>query len=129
MKFTKEEISLCEQIAGRFAKEIRHGVWIAEEKKKTIEVSLWNLPIGVTEEQRKEGKWTPLWQIHDCLKFLESKEYGLLHLGYDPLDENYLCKIDKYNQGAYTYEGLYKSGKTPLEACLKAVLAVLGEGR
>ena len=119
MKFTKEEIDLCKQVAERHVKEIHYGVWVAEDKGKTIKVSLWNLPIGLTERQRKEGKWTPLWTISDCLEFMREKEHS-----FERAEQLGGIFDVSFISGEGTKKG---SGDTLREACLKAVLAVLEE--
>ncbi|TET22353.1 MAG: hypothetical protein E3J76_04815 [Candidatus Aminicenantes bacterium] len=127
-KFTKEEISLCKQVAERHVKEIHYGVWVAEDKRKTVEVSLWNLPIGLTEKQRKEGKWTPLWTISDCLEFLREKGFIIIQACEHPMTNEWIVEVNPYFSNAVEIMGHYSfdiRGDTLLIACLKAVLAVL----
>jgi len=74
----------------------------------------------------------PLWTISDCLEFLREKDWYISMLyehlgkegGYD-LDIGKLIKNTRSPEG--TFEHVI--AKTPLEACLKAVLAVLEEGK
>ena len=65
-----------------------------------------------------------LWTISDCLEFLREKCNHSVVLKHDEHDEQdgWFLWLDEYHK---TEKEGY--GKTPLEACLKAVLAVLEE--
>ena len=119
MKFTKEEISLCKQVVERHRKEICKGDCVAvrsygdlsgktEYKVKLVDAEFLRESLDV---------WFPLWTISDCLEFLREREPQLeFELVFG--DER---KVIFHWTKTYT-------GKTPLEACLKAVLAVLVGG-
>ena len=122
-QFSKEEIRLCKLIAEKGEiKEIQYGVWVAREKRTKIEISLWNLPIGVTEKQRKEGKWTPLWQEHDCLEWLRERDEDFdIYIEWDSTDKEWWVGIGYHAEIPHMTE----TGNTPLEALLRAVLEIM----
>lgn len=146
MKFTKEEISLCKQVAEKHRKDIEYGDWVYTYKK---EITLVISPIGkldwsirnykVLPEQEGRGfycvhenknEYIPLWTISDCLEFLKEKG-GFIVNAHDDTGDSFSIEIE-------TAPGHWKGtrwlktrkkfiGKGLLEACLKAVLAVLEE--
>jgi len=129
MEFTKEEISLCKQVAERHRRKIECGDWVVIDfphLKETVTLfdTKWSDEdtLGLYNYSTDEfyEKWFPLWTIFDCLEFLGEK-YG------SSID---LYKNDKVLGGQWLLKIAVKvwSGKTPLEACLKAVLAVFEEG-
>ena len=154
MEFTEEEISLCKQVAEKHKKEIGHGDWIYIRKKRIIcgiplmEVCLvdgnYLIPkkdtmlmekylineFGFSDEGYRQISrlgWFPLWTISDCLKFLRKKDYRInLHENVLTNGIEVILNHPKRIEDITNY--VYK-GKTPLEACLRAVLAVLEEGR
>ena len=123
MKFTKEEISLCKQIAEkyRFEKLVKEGDWI-QQNYGTPCIDL------VTSEYIRNilrftdvKHWFPLWTISDCLEFLREKGWFARDLIEDGGEVgvtflHHTVKEEKFSTG---------DGKTPLEACLKAVLAMI----
>lgn len=114
MEFTAEEISLCKQIAEKHRKEITRGDWYvhdSDEKNMAI-LSLGHEPLSFKN-------LIPLWSITDCLEFLR-KHFYILRVCSDGQLE---AEVGMLGGSIYHY------GKTPLEACLKAVLAVLKEGK
>ena len=121
MKFTKEEVSLCKQVAERYRREIKYGDWFydvsLEESENPLSLhlkELFNIPADEPGETI-----IPLWTISDCLKFLKEKDvFRSLHQGVDDKFEVVLILEDGNH---------YFIGKTPLEACLKAALAVVEE--
>ncbi len=134
MKFTKEEISLCKQVAEKHRKSIIKGDWLLWDRIIPKEIVLVHdtfyteegneKTIGILTEQELlgGGEVIPLWTISDCLEFLREKRYKAIRfneheggVGVSVFPEN------EFELG----EGEY--GKTPLEACLKVVLAVLEE--
>ena len=153
MKFTKEEINLCKQIAEKHrekndkeAKELKVGLYIWQEFSKSVQI-IYRLDekekdiytIVPKTGSRKllywnnlEGGWlTPLWTISDCLEFLEKK--GLLDdwsidKEWDE-DANQTGNICFWWKPSPKGKDRYTLGKTPREACLKAVLAVLEEAK
>jgi len=155
IKFTKEEISLCKQIAEKHRKEIRQGDWILDSDNKPWLISgveLWKScrpglentitydlepidrtqePIVVLEKEEIE-KYPALWTISDCLEFLREKGFLYIEISSPEVDElfgeNWQVVIkhkDGFPECSISYVIQY--AKTPLEALLKAVLAVLEE--
>jgi len=148
MKVTKEEVSLCEQVAEKYRKKIKVGDWILDSDNQSwivLGIELWKssrpglentlayeleptdrnqAPIVVLEKEEIE-KYLALWQISDCLEFL--REYTLQFKGLILTK----TKVDK--KWTYLFVTWHKDneynteGKTPLEACLKSVLAVIEE--
>ena len=113
---TKEERSLCEQIAKKYRKDIGKRQYFYNTFLKRIQ---WS-----GEEGQSKATWViPLWTISDCLEFLRErcKDHVLLihEEGLDDDEEWYLW-IDEYKETQQ-----WDKGKTPLEACLKVVLVVL----
>ena len=121
-KFTKEEISLCKQVIEWYEKEIEFGDWYYEKDSDDIFLC------EETNGQYVFPNLIPLWTISDCLEFLKSKTfYGRI----SDIGANYEAVYKKTIIGEND-EDLSKviwirNTKTPLEACLKAVLAVLEE--
>ena len=110
MKFTKEEISLCKQIAERHKKKIGYGDWYVNYDSK-VRIKTFSGK-GYREEESML-----LWTISDCLEFLGEKFERLR-----------FCDDGKVEVQIWLSDGFYYHiGKTPLEACLKAVLAVIKE--
>lgn len=128
MKFTPEEIKLCKAIAEKHRKEIKFGLWVLYKGQEQLVVDYFR---HKTESTRLdlygltryvfETEITPLWQIPDCLEWLYERyeEVGVESL------------LDYWEASAYLHrkvkdaEVIDAKGKTPLEACLKAVLAIL----
>lgn len=111
MKFTKEEISLCKQIAEKYRKEIKYGDWYEFKGKIYLQ--------AFKSEPKMSSTAVPLWTISDCLEFLRERGYSLnQHFEDDGFFHVALCDAGKEVKGR---------GDTDLEACLKAVLAVLEE--
>jgi len=130
MKPTKEEISLCKQVAKRYRKEIKCGDWILRDgelrlnldgKLAWLEDGKQDIIITITNKTEV----IPLWTISDCLEFLRLSgyQYQLAFLK-SPKWSNYV-----HVWKSITGEEYNTSSKAPLEACLKAVLAVLEEGK
>ncbi len=114
MKFTKEEISLCKQIAEKHRKRIVFGIWFHDLEDPEHLPFLW---CNLTDELKRKSA-VPLWTISDCLEFLREKD-SYIHFEYygNKFEITAFVKdIDSTIKG---------KGETPLEACLKAVLAVL----
>lgn len=113
IKFTPKEIVLCKQMAGKYKKEIKYGDWYVNYDEEVRLKEFFG-------DGYREEDCIPLWTISDCLEFLQEK-----------VDE-----IELWRHGRNLNKWLYRlnnhrwnDGKTPLEACLKAVLAVLEEGK
>jgi len=109
MKFTKEEISLCGQVAEKHRKPIKYGDWY--EFRGNIYL------ITVKHEPEMHDVSISLWTISDCLEFLREKK-EVIELWRAGRGSNWICRIKSQK---------WWKGKTPLEACLRAVLAVLEE--
>ena len=114
MKFTKEEVSLCKQVAEKKRKPFKWGDWYYFKKKVHL---IWSKPEPIMDDS-----CIPLWTISDCLEFL--RERGIRFAFYhDEIDKYYVdCGYDNKRQWSDIV-----AYKTPLEACLKAVLAVVEE--
>ena len=121
MKFTNEEISLCRQVAKRYRKEIEYGGWFLNEGGFA---KVWPY-----RENCERIDVIPLWTISDCLEFLD-KYTTDWSLDKDvDREARQTGKFSFWWMPSPKYKDNYRLGKTPLEACLKAVLAVLEEGK
>lgn len=120
MKFNKEEISLCKQVAEKHRKEVEYGGWYISYDK---EIRLKTF-FGTGFEEEKS---IPLWTISDCLEFLREKgsEWVDIRIHYP---DTVVVEWAKRAKDVNLMEN-YRTGDTLLEACLKAVLAVLEEGK
>jgi len=122
MNFTKEEISLCKQVAEKYRKEIKYGDWTLNEGGF---VKVWPY-----RHNCKRIELITLWTISDCLEFLRERN---LEFTLNYFNHVRFWQIQLWNksstQAIYSDYGKENKNKTPLEACLKAVLAVLGEGK
>jgi len=125
MKFTKEEISLCKQVAEKHRKEIKKGDWAIEPDRANIpllviDTQMEYITLSLNYEATHDTtckSLTPLWTISDCLEFLKKMFQRLRECSDGKFEVEYWRK-----NGCY-----YQYGETPLSACLKAVLAVLEE--
>ena len=130
IKFTKEEISLCKQVAERYRKKVEEGDWVAvgfQGDYSTIELVIGSTPPRADKKDNRElfraGNCIPLWTISDCFEFFFQKGWQL-----EEFFKNGAGTFSFHvNKGEEDYH--FEIGKTPLEACLKAVLAVLEEGK
>jgi len=72
----------------------------------------------------------PLWTISECLEFLKSRSFygSISSVGsyYETYYKKMIIGENDEDKSIKVYSGIVK---TPLEACLKAVLAVLEEGK
>jgi hypothetical protein len=120
-KFTKKEISLCRQVAEKHRKDIeKSDMYFYQD-----EIHLWSMPFKQTKDIVTTDEIIPLWTISDCLEFLRERCQDHVLLIHDEGDEKeWWLWMDEYTETQQV-----GSGKTPLEACLKAVLAVLEEGK
>ena len=141
---TKKEKNLCEQIAKKYRKKIDIGDWLLRDKElglvqdRKID-SVFNewliIHLIASEEVLESGcvrqddsDIIPLWTIFDCLEFLRKKGYRCAG-GSENKDGTWwfsFTNTDKSIAGGFYYQGV---GKTPLEACLKPVLAVVKENK
>jgi len=122
MKFTKEEKSLCKQVAEKHKKEVKYGDWILYGNNK---------PRLITEQPKEIQEacyslmdaFIPLWTISDCLEFLREK-------GYRVKTDDTGYKVNPFHVNCYRHKtkiAFFTCAMTRLEACLKAVLAVFEE--
>ena len=119
-KFTKEEIGLCRQVAESYVKAIQQGDWYYSKDLDGI-----SYYYQIRTEMKPESHIIPLWTISDCLEFLREKCLDHVLLIHDKEDKvEWFLWMDEYKETQQMGKG-----KTPLEACLKAVLAVLEEKR
>ncbi len=129
MKFTKEEISLCKQIAEKHRKEVEYGDWfIMPSDPHLFPTVLESSPAHKLWQSEINKKAIPLWTISDCLEFLKSKSFygGLLDRGKYYV-ANYTKAIIGEDNEDLSIRVRSGTANTPLEACLKAAIAVLGE--
>ncbi len=118
MKFTKTEIDLCRQIAKKHKRFPRKGDWEYNDNTKETKLKIYEY-LGMANPLTGEVNIFLLWTIEDCLEFLREKGFlGIQLLG----SESWVLWANKEHGGIYEMLG---DGKTPLEALLKAVLAVL----
>lgn len=128
MKFTKEEISLCKQVAEKCKKEIEYGDWFLRNDTKFEHTLFLRIDkdmiagyiqgeIVVMDDMSNVDmkKAIPLWTISDCLEFLQEEE-DVIELVITGKHLRWFCRWENREM---------RSGKTPLEACLKAVSTVL----
>ena len=127
MEFNKEEIRLCEQIAEKHRKEIEPFDWVIGGWKNGTEVigRIVDRGQGIIKLPEKSPLYPdeiiPLWTISDCLEFLSEKCQDHILLSHDEGDEiEWWLWMDEYKETQQV-----GSGKSPLEACLKAVIEVL----
>ena len=145
IEFNKEEISLCKQIAEKHRKDLKIGMYVWRDFCKTVQL-IYRLDeedkeiFTVILKRRKlnhlywnnlEGGWlTPLWTISDCLEFLRERDIDLT-LNYFTHVSWWQIQLwnESSTQAFYSDFNKENKNKTPLEACLKAVLVVLEEGK
>ena len=119
MKFTKEEISLCKQVAEKHRKQIEEGDWyLPYSDDEEPEVYL----AGITDD-KANVIGIPILSISDCLEFFEKKGFN----------QDFHFKRFKNGNWSFTaednkYKKVRGEGETKKAACLKAVLAVIEEG-
>lgn len=146
-KFTKEEISLCKQVAERYRRPLENfglviGTHLSGEefigyfhkeltKERLMKARLDEVMVGFCETAKSTKELIPLWTISECLEFLG--ERGLYLLGLDQTDDYEFscgfCETDDLGMRPSVENATWVDGETPLEACLKVVLAVLEESK
>lgn len=142
--FTPKEISLCREIAEIYRKPINRGDYYAAKMFKPIRnikayldmrgdgyavigkekylISIRTENDAITADRQKALFWFSLWQEHDCLEWLR-KEHESIVIQYIWQSWNvYVKKSPEGNIQSYKF-----TGKTPLEALLSAVLAIMKE--
>jgi len=133
IKFTKEEISLCKQVAEKWRKPIKIGDWIIPKSydgKPSIILRIYEntplhyffTPFDNTGEEYILGYLEvdfPLWTISDCLEFFEKRDY---QVEIKRVADSWFIEIWKIGHKA---ESIKEWIAKLLEACLKAVIEVL----
>ena len=132
MKFTTEEIALCKKIAEKHRVEAREGSYLFYINKSFLVTHVtgsWIYMIlngaesNISATLDSRDTWFPLWQISDCLEFLIERSF---YVQLEYYGSKWQGKI--YKSDCQGYPNYKQSGKTPFEACLKAVLAIVEEG-
>ena len=132
MIFTNEEIKLCKAIAEKHRKGIGIGDWVDFYEESRFVTEVIRTPekvdiyvvVGITVSSSisEDDDFTPLWQISDCLEFLDKRRsfrcYFINHTKSLTMTVNM-----EYWDGQEKF--LMKKGKTILEALLKVILAIL----
>lgn len=127
MEFTTEEIELCKKIAKKHRKGIKYGYWfIYEDPDRISGFSNTTLNHHSLEPEFGNGKNILLWQISDCINFLESK--GFDHIfSFIHFERGISFRAEsRILDNPYKKVG-GREAKTQLEACLKAVLVIVEE--
>ncbi|NVM21404.1 MAG: hypothetical protein HWN68_06455 [Desulfobacterales bacterium] len=125
MEFTKKEISLCKQVAERHGKEIDYGDWYWDEGLKKAVVQSVKLA-HLQDDPYFIKNCFPLWSISDCLEFLRERGLWIIGLQQDEDEFSFgFAATDDLGMRIIEETATWADGETPLEACLKAVLAVL----
>jgi len=130
-KFTSTEIDLCKKIAEKGElKKTALGDWYLDLWER---LRLWGHatfdeePVG----RRKVDEILPLWQEHDCLKWLREKKY--YYAIYDQVGGGIVVDIFQYRHVAKEFSGSSRvlkyqiHGETMIEALLRTVLTVMEE--
>lgn len=120
MKFTPEEIALCKKIKEKHKRKCGTGDFV--QLGSYIGGTLVNLPSQVDAWEAEGSNPIPLWQISDCMKFIENAGYKI-RIDKARGSERYSVKC----YGHKTKMTFYSFRLTILEALLKAVLAILEE--
>jgi len=123
MNFTKEEINLCKQVTEKHRKKIEEGDWYLPHNDD-IEPELYIA--GITDD-KANIVGIPLWTISDCLEFLKERSWTNYQFSFDKkgITEVHIVQTP-FN--FRSNQEIVERG-TFLEVLLKAVLAVLEEGK
>lgn len=117
-KFTKTEKDLCKKIVEKERRRIDFCDYYIDAENQVVTFKCPHIRVYL------EGD-VLLWQEHDCLEWL--RERNLYLEGLDQTDEcKYtcgICEIDEMGPNILTVK--WHEGKTPLEALLRTVLAVM----
>lgn len=127
MKFTKEEVSLCSQVAEKHRKFIEYGGWFLNAQGKVSCASGYAYPVNQPVRREHENpKWIALWTISDCLEFLRGKGWTEIVIEINPqYCDDIKCFAERGNVDKGYEREVDGKGKTTLEACLKVVIEVL----
>ena len=125
-KWSKEEVNLCKQVAERHRKYIGYGGWFLNAWGKVSCACGYAYPVNRPVRREYENpKWIALWTISDCLEWLKER-YDDVNMG--SIEDEWDAQVNDAYDRVHHPEFLEDiRGKTPLEALLKAVLAVLEE--
>ena len=125
-KFNPKEISLCKQVAEKHRRDMKCGDWFYHVEDESCYVWIMD---GRARTDIPEV-WFPLWTISDCILWLREKGFRYSREDYRviDLDSSELVQII-ISGGKKKYCRRKLEGKTPLIACLKAVLAVLEDSK
>ena len=133
MKFTKEEISLCKQVAENYRKKIKRGDWIIDDKGEVCLIENIDKDNTMMAGYGKNIRYfsldyseiIPLWTISDCLEFLREKGWTNYQFNSNKEGKTELHVIQTPFEFKSNQE-IIETG-TFLESLLKAILAVLEE--
>lgn len=124
MKFNKEEIELCRKIAEKHRKDIEYGDWYCDSNYSNEIRLLHSLDRGkIHARSQKELNVFLLWTLSGCLEWLRDRDWN-------PYEMFWICEARvkiSYIKPKEKIKSLELRADTLLEACLKAVLAVLEE--
>jgi len=127
-EFTATEIDLCKKIAEKgLMVNMKKGDWYWSEDWKAKELII----AGMTIKNQKLMKCFKLWAVSDCFEWLKERSY-ILRLSYqkDLMKKDIEIPNETYN-GEYISREIFIRGyyfmEKPLEALLRAVLAILEE--
>ena len=123
---TKEEINLFKQIAKKYRKGIDYGDWYWHEVDEDVFLHSTKEKYPYVADAER-AYIIPLWTISDCLEFLEEKTTDWSLDKDIDREGRQTGKFSFWWMPSPKYKDNYRLGKTKLEACLKAVLAVLEE--
>lgn len=142
-KFTDTEIDLCKKIAEKERRKITEGDWLLKDGEiglvQNIKIDSvfneWLITLLINSEEilpsgcikQDDIDIIPLWQEHDCLEWLMERGFYIERLGQD--DEClWSLEIHEFDDMGIVKgtKGIY-GGKSKLEPCLRAVLAVMEE--
>jgi len=114
MEFTYKEIELCKLIAEKERKEIKYGDYYSYgDDAGYLCDSL------ILKKALKKVSPIPLWTLSDAIEWLTKKpDLHTLEIIGDFINLGWNVILNWKST---------ENGKTPLEACLKAILAILNE--
>lgn len=141
MKFSKEEIRLCKEIAKYYRKPINLSYVAIDGKfylstldRLISEEHEYYNPKVKDDALEDINRFWPLWTLQDCLDWLKSQEYNYYEWGSQTKKNVavFTAIHDNWHElkGAEVFKAIVEEeADTILEAALKAVLAVLKEGK
>lgn len=127
--FTKTEVDLCKKIAEKDKRKLKCGDYMVVNGEVDLFDTKWgecpnrfpDAPaVYNCSDDMYHKDYFPLWQEHDCLEWLRQEHESILiqyiWRGWNVI----ISKSPEGRNSSYTWQG-----KTPLEALLHAVLAIL----